>query len=126
MSVDVRGQNGEEVCFSNLGWAALLNFAIAYGWHPAGTIAPPSSKDWDGSYDPAQGQTVSASDAGALAHAISKALDAPDRCVKSRDIAIAMSREAGRSIREFDFSPKSVEHWKRLFQIAKKGEFMIS
>lgn len=68
MSVDVRSYTDEETFFSNAGWAFMLEFAMAYGWQPRGTTAPRGQKDfdWDGNYDPAQGQTVTASDAKAL------------------------------------------------------------
>jgi len=125
MSVDVYGNSGEETFFSNAGWAFVLNFAMEYGWHPAETMAPPNHKDWDGNYDAAEGQTISASDAEALATALSRGLDAPDRSERSKEVAAKLTHEVGASIDAFEFSPQSVEHWKNFINIARKGSFVI-
>ena len=125
MSVDVYGNSGEETFFSDAGWAFLLNFAMEYGWHPAGTKAPPNQQDWDGNYDAPEGQTISASDAEALAIALSRSLDAPDRLVRSQAVAAKLTHEVGASIDAFEFSPQSVEHWQGFIDIARKGSCVI-
>ena len=73
MSVDIYSRAGDETFFSNAGWAFVLKFATAYGWRPAGTIAPSGRKGWNGNYDAPEGQTISDSDANALAEAIAAA-----------------------------------------------------
>jgi hypothetical protein len=86
MSFDIIGQNGTYFYVNNTGWAALLQLAVQYGWEPAGTQAPGfmarghaiASKDWDGSYTFNDGQTVTDTDAKALAAALRRA--SLDRC----------------------------------------------
>lgn len=126
MSVDVLSRDGiGETFFSNSGWAFLLNFAMAYGWHPAGTIGPPGKADWDGNYDAPEGQTISPSDARALADAVSKGLAAPDRAEKSHLITDALARATSAAVREFTFSPESMARWEDFLEIARNGQFII-
>jgi hypothetical protein len=125
VSVDVFGCDGEETFFSNVGWAFILEFAKAYGWEPSGSVAPPNHREWDRSYDPPQGQTITSADAEELSAAICRGLDAPDRLHTSEKVARILSQEAGRPIQEFNFSEKAVEDWRNFIRIAKKGPFVI-
>ena len=66
-------------------WATALNLAMANGWKPAGTTAPPRRwtpegavaglTPWDGRYAEALGQCVTASDAGRFAQALARGVE---------------------------------------------------
>ena len=62
--------------FTLLEWKQILQLARDYEWAPEGTLPPPGRDDlnWDGSYYPGYGQTLSDSDASHLARALDTAL----------------------------------------------------
>lgn len=62
--------------FTVLEWKQLLQLARDCEWRPAGTLPPPGRDDgdWDGSYYPGYGQTLSDDDALQFAHALNAAL----------------------------------------------------
>jgi len=65
MGVDLIGHGGAS--FNWDCWRKCLDIAIAFGWQPAGTIAPPDyDGDWNGGYCSNDFQEVSDSDARAL------------------------------------------------------------
>jgi hypothetical protein len=60
-------------------WVAVYNVALAFGWKPAGTVAPemfPGPGRWDGTYFTSDFQKVRDDDAIALAAALRRALAA--------------------------------------------------
>lgn len=90
MSVDMLTASGETKDVTNTAWAGILRFAQAYGWKPAGTIAPetwPESQSWEGSYDPAIGQALTAEDAAALGGAVKQGLADLDRSAGTEEFA---------------------------------------
>ena len=75
MSVDLLGHG--DACFSFATWHGCLELALAFGWQPAGTIAPYGCKGpWDGTYSGNDGQGVSSEDARAMAEALYRAVTA--------------------------------------------------
>jgi hypothetical protein len=66
-------------------WATALNLAMANGWKPAGTTAPPRRwtpegaiaglSPWDGRYAKAMGQCVTASDAVRFPQALARGVE---------------------------------------------------
>lgn len=94
MTIDLVSQAGETGSFTQHGWRMLLELATAHGWEPAGTepadisgmfsddtpaavVARQSALfrlEWDGGYTDNAFQTVTASDARALADALQRAL----------------------------------------------------
>jgi len=62
--------------FTETEWKTLLQLARDYGWLPAGTLPPTGRNDlnWDQTYFPAQGQTISAEDGGRFAVSLERAL----------------------------------------------------
>ena len=66
-------------------WAKALGTAMAHGWRPAGTAAPPRhwglnwqgnvQERWDGRYEAPLGQCVNAGDAQQLGRALGKAME---------------------------------------------------
>jgi hypothetical protein len=73
MGVDLIGHGGAS--FNGETWRRCLDIAIAFGWQPAGTIAPPDhDRDWDGGYFSNDLQEVSDADAGALGRALHRAV----------------------------------------------------
>ena len=73
MGVDLIGHGGASFQWND--WHQLLRIAIAFGWHPAGTIAPPDRDgDWGGGYFSNDFQEVSDSDARALRRALHRAV----------------------------------------------------
>ena len=76
--------NRPNYCFlTNLGWFECLELGQTYGWQPAGTLPPPEglpfSESWDGRYYPDHAQLVTSEDAEALACALQRALEDPER-----------------------------------------------
>lgn len=66
---------GAELSLGREQWDELLRLATAAGWKPQGTQRPPVRFDgpepeWNGDYARPEGQTVSRTDAAALAHAL--------------------------------------------------------
>ena len=50
MGVDLIGGHGD-ASFNWSAWGYCLNIAVAFGWQPAGTVAPPDyDGEWCGSY----------------------------------------------------------------------------
>ena len=70
------GSHGRAFHTGNGSWTLFRAIAEDYGWKPGGTI-PPANFDggrWDGNYNSANGEEVSADDACALASALDHAL----------------------------------------------------
>jgi hypothetical protein len=63
-----------------IGWVALLETAINYGWEPTGTGPPRGclKKDWHGNYHGNEGQLFYARDAKSLASALETFLKTPE------------------------------------------------
>jgi hypothetical protein len=73
MGVNLIGHGGAS--FNWASWRKCLDIAIAFGWQPAGTIAPPDyDGDWDRGYFSNDLQEVSDSDARALGRALHRAV----------------------------------------------------
>jgi hypothetical protein len=74
MGVDLIGHGGAS--FNWHTWRQCLDIAIAFGWQPADTIAPPDHHggDWAESYCSNDFQEVSDSDARALGRAQHRAV----------------------------------------------------
>ena len=73
MGIDLIGHGGASFQWND--WHQLLRVAIAFGWQPAGTIAPPEyDGDWNGGYCSNDFQEVSDSDARALGTALHRAV----------------------------------------------------
>lgn len=80
MGIDISGG----LSLSWTAWAYCLDVAQAFGWQPEGTLPPPDPEDhngppandetWDGSYYTNDFQTISDSDAHALAAALDRAI----------------------------------------------------
>jgi hypothetical protein len=65
----------ENASFNNTAWHYCLDVAIAFGWKPAGTIAPRDfTGDWCGRYYGNDFQIVTNKDARALAAAVHRAV----------------------------------------------------
>lgn len=79
MSVDITAKSGPVMDVTNVGWRFVLEFARRCEWRPAGTLPPMEYTEadgtWDGSYDPAMGQSVSDVDAASLGESIGKGLE---------------------------------------------------
>lgn len=72
--------SGKTIHVSGGHWAVYLNVAEAFGWKPAGTVAPPGSasgKPWNGQYDSNDGQLVTDADAKSLAAILHSAAVGP-------------------------------------------------
>lgn len=66
-----------EASFNWNTWHSALNVALKFGWTPVGTSAPLNfGREWCGSYTSNDFQTVTDSDARALASALLQAVDA--------------------------------------------------
>jgi hypothetical protein len=82
MSMDLVNERGT-MHFTVYVWDQILALAAmrAYGWKPAGTLAPKDwasdggGREWSGGYFWNGGQTVTAEDAARLASALERALD---------------------------------------------------
>ena len=85
MGVDLIGHGGAS--FNWHRWRACLDVAVAFGWEPAGTVAPDPRKwnglpvvapegDWNGTYCTNDYQEVTDLDARALGLALHRALAA--------------------------------------------------
>ena len=73
MSVDLIGHG--DASFNWDSWRECLDIAIAFGWQPAGTIAPTYHDGaWAGGYCSNDFQEVSDSDARALGRALHRAV----------------------------------------------------
>jgi len=73
MGVDLIGHGGAS--FNWDCWRKCLDIAIAFGWQPAGTIAPPDyDGNWNGGYCSNDFQEVSDSDASRLGLALHRAV----------------------------------------------------
>jgi hypothetical protein len=78
MGVDLSGRGGSFGCNWSY-WRSCLTIAVAFGWDPAGTIAPTDwdhRTPWDGSYFINSFQEVSDEDARSLAEALDRAAGA--------------------------------------------------
>lgn len=83
MTYDLENRAGETFGFSQFFWPVLVELAKQYGWQPEGTQAPEywaqeEPDEWRGQYIGNLGQTVTASDANALADAIEAVLTDPN------------------------------------------------
>jgi hypothetical protein len=79
---DLANSSGGYHQWNVLGWWNVLNLARIYGWMPRGTEPPAQPSDltpWDGNYFRNEGQRVSAEDAAAIADALNRLLDDPNR-----------------------------------------------
>ena len=75
MGVDLIGQEDKRLSFAM--WGGFLDLAVAFGWEPAGTIAPYNHDGpWSGTYDGNDGQGVSDKDSRAISEALYRALTA--------------------------------------------------
>src|SRR5262249_56636280 len=73
MGVDLIGHGGASFNWDS--WGKCFDIAIAFGWQPAGTIAPSDYHgDWKGGYCSNDLQEVSDSDARALGLALHRAV----------------------------------------------------
>ena len=73
MGVDLIGRGGASFNWDS--WRKCLGIAIAFGWQPDGTIAPPDHDgDWNRGYFSNDLQEVSDSDARALGLALHRAV----------------------------------------------------
>jgi hypothetical protein len=76
MGIDLVGNHGD-ARFAFGTWDGCLELAVAFGWQPAGTSAPPDHKGpWSGTYCGNDYQEVSDQDARAMAAALHLALAA--------------------------------------------------
>jgi hypothetical protein len=59
----------------NIEWTTVLDLAVSHGWKPEGTLPPslPDLREWDGNYDGNGSQSVTDSDAKAMAEALERA-----------------------------------------------------
>lgn len=76
MGYDFMGHGG--VSLDGVSWVGCFQLAIAFGWCPAGTLAPtlegPWEGEWEGGYFSNSWQEVTKDDARALGLALQKAL----------------------------------------------------
>lgn len=76
MGVDLISSHGD-VSFNWSAWEHCLDVALAFGWQPAGTVAPTDFRgDWDGTYFTNDLQEVTDEDARALGAALHRAVAA--------------------------------------------------
>jgi len=100
MGFDLTNDSGRDLRFSGTGWTFYLNLAEAYGWKPAGTLAPEGIMPitWSGQYDSNSGQRVTANDAAALAEALDQALRDPLRSARESALAVNISDSLSKSL----------------------------
>lgn len=128
MSVDLRRMNGEEFSFSTINWAIYLNIAaIAYDWPKAGTQPPESwsaeDGEWVGAYDWNAGQTVTETDAAALADALASYLSDPNKNEVLQEMIEGISEAIGF---EIEVSPDDDRDYIASFvQFARSGAFQV-
>ena len=73
MGVDLIGHGGAS--FNGTVWRKCFEIAIAFGWQPAGTVAPPDyDGEWNGTYFSNDLQEVSDTDARAWGTALHQAV----------------------------------------------------
>ena len=76
MGIDLVGAGGS-ISLSFDFWRDCHRLAVAFGWHPGGTIGPHQlSSDWDGGYFTNDWQLVTDDDAKAMAAALYRAVAA--------------------------------------------------
>jgi hypothetical protein len=114
MSYDLIGR--ENTFFNNIGWHYCLDVAIAFGWKPAGTIAPLDfTGEWCGSYYGNDSQIVTDKDARALAAALYRAIYALST---GQDLTEDQAKL-------WDGDGESIEALRRLADYAQGGTFAI-
>jgi hypothetical protein len=125
MSFDLRNNQDEEFYFSTIGWAFYLNLATIYDWKMSGTLAPPEWDSnqgvWEGAYDWNAGQTVTESDAIAIANALEKYLTDANRHIKAKVLAKELSKATGTEVAINDDQMFIAS----FIRFAKNGEFTI-
>jgi hypothetical protein len=99
MGYDFYAGHGRE-CLNDSGWSWCFDFAIKYGWQPAGT-APPNDYDgvWCKSYFSNDFQKVDDSDARALGEALLRGI--PIEEARERDNPSRWPDDRLRRLREF-------------------------
>lgn len=127
MSMDLRNKNGNEFCFSTIGWAFYINLAaILYGWEKSGTQAPKewnaSEGPWQGAYDWNAGQIVVTQDALAFAEALEIYLADPQGKLNAKGLAKEFSEAVGC---EVSVDENDDEYIRSFIEFAKSGEFEV-
>src|ERR1035437_4428929 len=75
MGIDLVGHGGASL--NAVAWGYCLDIAVAFGWQPAGTVAPPDNHgEWCGTYCTNDLQEVTDDDARALGAALRQAVTA--------------------------------------------------
>jgi hypothetical protein len=75
MGIDLIGHEEKSLSFAV--WGGILDLAVAFGWEPAGTIAPYNHEGpWSGTYCGNDGQRFSDKDSRAISEALYRALTA--------------------------------------------------
>ncbi len=112
--------------FTLLEWRQILQLARDYDWLPGGTLPPPGRDEinWDGSYYPSYGQTLSDADAHKFVRALEKALlDIPSD--ESQPVnAPASTTPVGIAVLERYRGPR-IALLKRLLVSARSGELRL-
>jgi len=129
MGFDLTSETGAEFRLGGVGWTFYLNLAERYGWSPAGTLPPDSSRpeEWPGNYDSNEGQRVTGADAAALATALQAALADPNRLVVEASLARELSESLSAALggaAPVD-PPDGTEVLESLREFCHQGSFMI-
>jgi hypothetical protein len=114
MGVDFISDHGD-TSFNWPAWRGCFELALAFGWKPAGTVAPcdyDGPGRWDGTYFRNDLQAVTDEDASALAVALRRALAAQRAGTLTAEQAKAWACE-------------DVDVVGRLAEYAEKGHFAI-
>ena len=107
----------ENASFNNTAWHYCLDVAIAFGWKPAGTIAPRDfTGDWCGRYYGNDFQIVTNKDARALAAAV-------HRAVYALSTNQALTKDQAKACGEGDC--EDVDVLRKLADYAQGGTFAI-
>ena|ERR1700688_3652208 len=75
MGIDLIGRGGASL--NRVAWGYCLDIAVAFGWQPAGIVAPPDcAGEWSGTYITSDLQAVTDDDARTLGAALRRAVTA--------------------------------------------------
>lgn len=134
MGMDILGSNWDFGC-GVVFWAECLALAKAFGWEPAGTVAPAPGHQgdyydaWDGNYRTNDYQEVTDADAHAFAMALYRAIHAMmmESPVKQTQATKVFEEE----VIGFNFSPVSgktisVKRVAELAALTSRGGFVIA
>ena len=132
MGMDLVNEAGARFKVVTAGWGFYLNLAQAYGWEPAGTLPPDGyagAEPWPGEYDWNAGQSVTSEDAHALASALQQALEDPERPLREREVAAAVSA-AGRALKgdvsiEIKVDEDDSDFLREMIAFFREGSFQI-